>query len=237
MDIYRVLHFGAAIGIGVSGAVHVGIAAVGKCNVPANPYVVPNELIAAEIGRYLRLPIPPFCVIVGPTGENHFASLDFNLTGGSLPPVIPATFYNEFEGDVGSLLAFDAYIANSDRHNGNLSADYSSHRFNVFDHSHCLFSGTDPQGLARLSAADGSLVIDGSLGGTRHCLLGEIRDDRLFERVLERIESIPDWLISDIVSEAAIYGLTGAEAMASVDFLKQRRRALRGLIGTHRAVF
>jgi hypothetical protein len=64
---------------------------------------------------------------------SHFASLNFNLTGGSLPPVIPTKFYTEFEADTGALIVFDAYVANSDRHAGNLSADYSSHCFNVFD--------------------------------------------------------------------------------------------------------
>ena len=81
MDIYRVTHFGPSIGIGVSGAVHLGIAAVGKPNGPVNRHVIPNELIAAEIGRYLRLPVPPFCIIAGPNGESHFASLNFNLVG------------------------------------------------------------------------------------------------------------------------------------------------------------
>lgn len=237
MDTYRVMHFGASIGIGVSGAIHLGIAAVGKPNSPANPYVLSNEVVAATIGQYLRLPIPPFCVITGPTGENHFASLSFNLVGGALPPIIPAQFYTEFEALVGALIAFDVYIANCDRHNGNLSADYGAHRFNVFDHSHCLLSGSPPLGSQRLARAETSLVVDGSIGGGRHCLINELRSDRLFETALSRIESIPDWFIEEVVNDTVGYGITPAEANDLIGFLKNRRQQVRPIIAANKGVF
>jgi len=237
MEMYKVVHFGASIGIGVSKAISLGIAAVGKCNSPQNPYVVPNEIIAAEIGHYLRLPIPPWCVVTGPAGNPHFASLDFNLTGNSLPPIIPPAFYTEFREHTGAVVAFDVYIANSDRHAGNLSADYAGKQFNVFDHSHVLLSGTNPQGKDRLLAVDPSLVVDASLGGSKHCLLNYVDDDGLFAIALERIESIPDWFIEDVVTSAASYGLDVGEADALVAFLKKRRRDVRSLLSGNKPAF
>lgn len=237
MDLYRITHFGPSVGLGVSGAVHLGIAAVGKPNGAGNPYVLSNEIVAAEIGRYLRLPIPPSCVVSGPSGDSHYASLNFNLTGAALPPVIPTNFYNEFEEHVGLLLLFDAYIGNSDRHTGNLSADYGAHRFNVFDHSHCLLSGTHPQGKDRLTSCQTELVIDGGLGGNRHCLIDQIRDDRLFRDGLDRIESLPEWFLGDVVGEAAEYGLTAEERSALLDFLKDRRVRMRQIVQDHKASF
>jgi|SRR5665213_1914257 len=238
MEMYRVVHYGPAVGVGVSRSVYLGISAIGKMNTPDNPYIVPNEIIAAEIGRYLRLPIPPFCAISGgANSDTHFASLDFNLTGASLPPIIPPRFYNEFREHVGALLAFDIYIANSDRHNGNLSADYAGKQFNVFDHSHVLLSGTAPQGKERLLRAEASLVVDGSLGGNKHCLLDQIDDDALFIMGLDRIESIPDWVLEDIVSSSSSHGLTQDLSEALIGFLKKRRTEVRGLISGNKTAF
>jgi len=219
--------------------VHLGIAAVGKPNGAANPFIIPNESIAAEIGRYLRLPIPPWGIVLDGSSVPHFASLNFNLTGQTLPPIIPAQFCNVFPGQVGNLLVFDAYIANSDRHANNLSADYSCNptRFNVFDHSHCLLSATNPNGIACLARAQQSLVIDGSIGGSRHCLIDNIDNDGLFLDALDRIENIPDWYLDDIVDSAAAYGLAADQTIEMKTFLKARRHTLRQLISNGKGQF
>ena len=237
MQIFRATHFGAAVGIGVSGAVYLGISAIGKANTPSNPYVLANEIISAEIGRYLRLPIPPCCVVSSPTGADHFASLDFNLTGNSLPPIIPPNFYAAFRDYVGLIVMFDAYIANSDRHNGNLSADYVAQRFNIFDHSHVLFSGTQPSGIQRLQLARAALVIDASLGGNRHCLLDRLEDESQLLPAISKIAAIPDWFLDDIIEEASLYGLNSAEKSEVCSFLKTRRGMIGDIVSANKAAF
>ena len=85
---YRLLAYGRQVGIGVAGASYVTLSAVAKTNCSAAPYCVPNELICGELGRTLRLPVPPLGVIIRPGDSPLIASLDFNLTGNSLLDVI-----------------------------------------------------------------------------------------------------------------------------------------------------
>jgi hypothetical protein len=40
----------------------------------------------------------------------------------------------------------------------------------VFDHSHAVLGGHNPMGSARLVAMQAALVMDGSIGGNRHCV-------------------------------------------------------------------
>jgi hypothetical protein len=42
---------------------HLHLAAVDKANNAHNPYYIINEVVAAEIGRRIRLPVPPSCAV------------------------------------------------------------------------------------------------------------------------------------------------------------------------------
>jgi hypothetical protein len=85
---YRIMAFGSQVGIGVAGSWHATIGAVAKSNGPDVPYCIPNELISAEVGRFLQLPIPPSGLMhsAGANPPDWFASLDFNLATWSLFP-------------------------------------------------------------------------------------------------------------------------------------------------------
>jgi hypothetical protein len=241
MEIYRVTTWGNPVNIGVTGAAFADVSAVCKTNnLPEDPYFVVNELIAAELGRILRLPVPPGFVITDASQTPYFASLDFNLTGVSLPPIVPDQFEAAFQADIGAILVFDIFICNSDRHARNLSADYNNpQRFNLFDHSHSLLGGHHHGviGQPRLTAADNALVIDGGIGGNSHVLRDRIQDDRLFSDYLARVTSIPDYYIRATVKEAAQFGLTPGEAQALEDFLKARRGTVSTLISQNKAAF
>jgi hypothetical protein len=84
MDTYKVVTWGVPVGIGVSQSSYLHIEAIGKKNLPAAPYCVANEIIAAEIGRRLRVPVPPCCVVVDGSGTAHFASLSFRACNKTL---------------------------------------------------------------------------------------------------------------------------------------------------------
>jgi hypothetical protein len=90
---------------------------------------VPNELICAEIGRFLCLPVSPEGIIHAPnvTPEDWFASLDFNLTGTALPPVDTAACVASLPDPSAGLLLFDILIANCDRHRGSFAVDLLAH--------------------------------------------------------------------------------------------------------------
>ncbi len=239
MDPYKVSTWGAPVGYGVSDSLHLHISAIGKADTPTGPFCVANELIAGEVGHRVRLPVPPFCVVEDKAGMPFFASLDFNLTGISLPPIFPDEFTANFPAAVGSILVFDAYICNADRHCGNLSADYASSRYNVFDHSHAVLGGAHhcTPGLPRLAQMASSLVIDGAIGGNRHCLLDQLTDDRDMADMLERIETLDDYFLRDVVQSCAEYGLDSATCDGLVNFLMDRRSALRGLIQANKSEF
>src|ERR1035437_7874579 len=90
MDIYRVTSWGKAVGIGVTGASFIEVSAICKTNVlPDHPYYIANELIAAELERILKLPVPPGFIVEDTSRTPYFASLGFNLTGVALPPILP----------------------------------------------------------------------------------------------------------------------------------------------------
>lgn len=239
MDPYKVVTWGSPVGHGVSDSLHLHLSAIGKTDSPTGPFCVVNELISGEIGHRLRLPVPPFCVVQDNTSQPFFASLDFNLTGLSLPPVFASDFATNFPQAVGDLLVFDTYICNSDRHAGNLSADYPANRYNAFDHSHAVLGGTHHgvPGLSRLALAASSLVMDGSIGGNRHCLLDVLIESQRLVPMIERIEGLEDYFIRDIVDSSAEYGLDTATQSGLFDFLRARRDGLRILINTNRASF
>lgn len=239
MDIYKVVSWGTAVGLTASAPTFLHLSAIGKRDNTENPYCVANELVASEIGKRLRLPVPPACVVQDGAGQPYFACLDFNLTGITLPPIIPSMFAAAFAQAVADILVFGAYIANSDRHRGNLAADYSTPRYNVFDHSHVLFGGTHhgATGVTRLTGAEACLVIDGSLGGNRHCLINSLTDDRPMRKMIERIEGLDNYFLEDVVSAASDYGLSTSEESSLLSFLSQRRHTLRQLISNNKPSF
>lgn len=150
--IYRIESMGRQLGIGVAASRYVNLSAVAKENVSAAPYCIPNELICGELGRFLRLPVPPFGIVSQTSGGVRFASLDFNLAGNALPPVDIANCLRILPSLSAGLLLFDIWVANCDRHAANFSVDFlaTPPQMNIFDHSHALFGYATGQGQSRL---------------------------------------------------------------------------------------
>lgn len=234
MSVFKVTHWGPSVGVGATGATYAHVSAVCKRSRPQNPYFVANELVSAEIGRVLRLPVPPGFIVQDADQVPYYASLDFNLTGVALPPIIPADFIRTFAPDLSAIVVFDILIANPDRHAGNLSADYSNPpRFNVFDHSHALLGpGAAGTGLAVLQAAERSLMV-----AANHATIGGVSDEALLVRSIERVESLPDYFIPSVVSESAQFGLTADESSGLTRFLQNRRANVRPLISANKRIF
>lgn len=242
---YRLLAYGKQVGIGVAGALYVTLSAVAKTNSAAAPYCVPNELICGELARMLRLPVPPVGVIVRPGDTPLIASLDFNLTGNSLPDVDVAQCITDLPDLSAGLLMFDIWIANLDRHRGNFSVDFLAKppQMNIFDHSHALFGFAAGQGEARLNGLIDRLGISWTTnipfvsGKHRHCLLDAIDTDTHLYKWVDRIQAVPDYFIEDVCQDAQPGGLTPAEIAAAILFLKQRRDHLRDILNAHHAEF
>ncbi len=230
---YRVLNWDSAVaGTGVNRATTAALHAYVKRNNPQSPYLVANEHVAGRIAELLCLPVPPHCM-ADRDDETYFLSLNFNLTGEQLPPVFPDEVVTHFPDAAAGVIVFDAYIANFDRHRRNIAAVIRStpKRLSIFDHDRSLLGMTADAGVQQLSRAAQSIVIDGSLGGNRHCLLDVIEDGGLLDVWIERIRGIPDWYIENAARTAQQYGdITDPEADALEEFLRVRRERLGGLL-------
>lgn len=241
MGAYRIAAVGQQVGIGVAGSTHLTVDAVGKENTPNAPYCIANEMICAELGRFLRLPVPPGGIVTSPHHPAMYASLNFNLTGVALPPVNPAQCVQLLPRLATGLLLFDILIANSDRHAGNLSVDALANppQMNVFDHSHALLGNSAGQGALRMAALAGHLAVTGGpwTGGNRHCLLDAVSDDAHFAFWIARIAALPDFVIEEVCADAIPFGMSAAESQAVQTFLKTRRDSFTDLIDQHQAEF
>lgn len=244
-SIYRIASVGSQLGIGVAGSRYVRLSAVAKENSAAAPYCIPNELICGELGRFLRLPVPPVGIVSQASGGPLFASLDFNLAGNSLPPVNVASCVKALPLLSTGLLLFDIWVANCDRHAANFSVDSLANplQMNIFDHSHALFGYAAGQGETRLNALRDRLGISWTSnhpvdsGQHRHCLLDAVNDDNYFAFWLNRIEVTPDFYIEEICKDASPYGLTAQEVTGAIDFLKARRDNMKEIISRNQPEF
>jgi len=243
LSFYRFISFGKGLGDGITGSRYMHISAVAKTTVEEAPYCLSNEFICAEIGRFLRLPIPPSAIIQVKDEDRSlwFASLDYNLNELSLPPVDPSECFELLPDLSTGLLLFDILIANSDRHAKNLSLDTTgtTPRLAVFDHSHALFGAFPDQGAMHLQEMTGRLAITGRgpTFGNRHCLLNCVTSDDHFDKWVKRIEAIPDFLIDDLCDEAVSLGVNRIESEEAKRFLRTRRDNLQEIIESHKEEF
>ncbi|SPE45379.1 hypothetical protein SBA7_80016 [Candidatus Sulfotelmatobacter sp. SbA7] len=239
---YRIVYFGPLLGLGVGDGRHVSLSAVAKSNSPNTPYCVANEVICAEIGRFLGLPIPPAGVIYAPNGTQLFyASLDFNLAGNDLPPVNVTKCVKLLPKESAGVLLFDMLIANSDRHGQNFSVDFLSRppKMNVFDHGHAMFGKDTGKGGARLHKLRDRLAVSGGslTQGNRHSLIDQIDSDVHFGYWLDRMKQIPDFFIEDLCQEVVGLGCDEKEAEMAISFLKYRRAKLGQIIQANKNEF
>ncbi len=137
------------------------------------------------------------------------------------------------------VIVFDLWIANTDRHDGNLSFDpnVSPKRLNVFDHSHALFGLEGAQRLERFVNAF-TLTESAESGTNRHCLLDQVTDLSGFGYWVDRINLLPKFQIIDACKNAESLGLIdAAERKSLLAFLLGRRKILRHLMETNSEQF
>ncbi len=225
---YKIWQMGGAVGHGVMGSQHIGVAGVAKPAVPNNPFALANEIVCGELGRVLRLPIPPG-FIVEDNGTRYHVSLNFNLAGQDLPPADAAALVQAQPDLACGIILFDTWVVNRDRHRRNLAFDTSTGRVSLFDHSHAFLSGS--AGRAHLVGNHDKLGIGG------HCLAREVTALTHMPRWSERISAIPEYYIREVVQDARDLGLPNGDADFCIDFLLERRGRLLDLVQQERATF
>jgi hypothetical protein len=212
-----------------------------------SPYAVYNEFICAELGRAIRLPVPPFAITysqeVGKRKIPLFSSLDFNFQRSKLPPVIPDICVAHLPQLCAGVLAFDIFVANQDRHDENLLVDRGSkpREMHVYDHDQALLGGHShaQRGSERLSLLRDRLGITGGpvTGGNKHVFLPHIKTCEYLYAWAEQIREIPTWFIKSVCLEAKRHGLDNKLANETNDFLQHRRDKIVGIIDANRGSF
>lgn len=224
---YKIWATGEAVGQGATGSVHVGVAAIAKRNLPAQPYIVPNELICAQLAAACRLPIPPG-FIVQHEGRSAFVSMNFNLAGENLPPVDSAALVAAHPSTAWGIVLFDIWMCNADRHSQNLSHNLATNAVQIFDHSHALLG---QQGIGHLQANSNAIAIGGN------CLAGHLTATAIAEGWLSRIAAVPEYVVLEVCREAALLGAEVFDGDAVAQLLLDRRSRLKELIIASRENF
>lgn len=212
--------------------------AKGPLYTPGQPYVVVNEWVAAKLAEALGLPVLD-SRILDLNGDILFGSSW--MMADSFYPDINQDRFNRCENRdrVYGLVAFDAWVCNSDRHSQNLvvrciGSKGSGERLLMLlnDHSHCLIPpGDTPAGLgARMSLPVSSSVM---LPFVRDA----ITDPSRLGDSLAKIEGLSSEYILTVVRTVPRAFLLPNEREAIVQFLLDRRARLRQLFEQERGHF
>lgn len=235
LGIYQLHSTGSPVGEGVTGTQHLTMFGYGK-PVAAAPYLAANEYVAHQIGTRLGLPLPPGGFVSDGT-TMFFATMSFRAKGASTPPVIPAHIAAAEPDLAAGIVVLDLLVANSDRHQGNLS--YSSHtaRLEVFDHSHAVFGhvAKPTPGSSALAVVVNDFVIDGcSAGrpGNRQCLLDVVDDPTALKGWCDEASAVlTDRFIARVASELVSANLIDpTDSGVLTGALMARRNCLRTLL-------
>jgi hypothetical protein len=202
----------------------VAVLGIAKCANAAHPYAVSNEVLCGHLGRALGLPIPPG-IIMPMGGVDYYLSLDANLSGQILPPIIPSQAVPRYPELAAGTMLFDAWVVNPDRHSDNLAIEPTTAHLFIFDHSHAFMNGTS--GVAAFQAQANSLGTGG------HCLAPYITTVAHFPMWLSRLTEIPSYLVRHAVEEASNVGLLPSDTQLCIGFLDDRRKRMRELLKQH----
>jgi hypothetical protein len=170
-----------------------------------------------------------------------FASLEFGSPTAVPDDTDPIACVAHHADLCTGILLFDIWIANPDRHIGNLRVDdpVIPTTLDIFDHDHALFGVFEQEGTKRLAELSDRLGISGgsATGENRHCLLDALDTKQYMSSWIERIREVPDWYVADVCQEVVQVGATSDEAAHAVEFLLQRAENLNELIWNNRKEF
>jgi len=196
---------------GLSEIWDVGVHALAKRS-NSNRFEIANEMIAMRLANFVNLPVPAG-VALEESGTTYFCSMLFAGSGQKLPPADTAKLVVRLPRLASGIVIFDTWIANGDRHEGNLSFNETDEDVMIFDHGQALFGQT---GSSRLADLAGSFCIDRD----NHSVALDLQSFVDFDDWMDRILQLPDWHLRDIVQESRMLGVTEYEANDLFDFLR-----------------
>lgn len=203
---------------------------------PAEPYVAANELVSALIANFLQLPILDFGLAEDIRGNLFFASS--YLSGGMFHPVLTEPLLDDCQNRerIYNIVPFDIWLWNTDRHSGNFLVrdDRRGSRFLLLnDHSRCLVQPSETPASLLTRATHGNISI---FLGTPF-VQDRITDPRLLSDGITAIEDIQDATIQTLEHVIPDKLLDASEKQDVIQFLMERKLALRSLIQAERHIF
>lgn len=227
---YAIKSIGGRLG-GASGALEVLLEGIAKDD-SSEPYTVVNEYICSCIAAAVGLPVPPGTIAKKADGSNMFTSMRFTVGSTSLPPMDPAELVADHPDIAAGIVAFDCWVGNWDRHNGNIAYVRGVSGVSIFDHGRTLLH--TPNGTGE-SAIDGWR--DAPHLHAASAILQHVDDHKRLARWSERIALVTPELISDACGTAARQGACNvAEAQAIERFLEHRKTRIMGYLSASRGM-
>ncbi|MFZ4236490.1 hypothetical protein ACOZGD_15080 [Streptomyces murinus] len=133
---------GALVDGSSGGVLMARLAAYARPTDADSPYCVVNDYISTAVGMAMGVPVPPG-TLVKLGSEWGFLSLGFGERGKRPPPVDFEELAAERPWESTGVVVLDQWIANSDRHDGNL-AYLPALGVAAFDHDQALFGACPP---------------------------------------------------------------------------------------------
>lgn len=202
---------------GSSGGVLLArLAAYARPANPDSPYCVVNDYVATAVGMAMGAPVPPG-TLVKLGSEWGFLSLGFGEHGKRPHAAEFDELAVERPWEATGVVVLDQWIANSDRHDGNL-AYMSALGVAAFDHDQALFGACPPEtGVESLNGSRHRRV-------SNHELAPHLKTIEHFDPWITRAQSITRPELQRAAWTCVDAGLlTRLEAEALVDFLEYRQ--------------
>lgn len=224
---FEVDAWGEAVGDGATRSHYCTLGAVAKVSGPESELAAPNEFICGRLALLIGLPVPPGVLVTTDAGGAAYVALRFGRKGERPPPVIPADLVADEPSLSAGIVAFDYWVANQDRHAGNLAYEREGVPPAAFDHERALL------GLSRAGALQRLTDIDDQRSTFGGCLGALLRDGTHLVDWAHRIERLPAEAITATCAEAARDGHLGEElGSAAARFLVGRRSLVIDMLRT-----
>jgi hypothetical protein len=225
---------------GASGARPFYVLAVGKANSPKFPYTVPNEKIAAELGRAIGLRIPEVLLYESKGEWLTFSRMIEQTDSGEIMPEGTAAeiaqFFEKNPFELQGMICFDLYICNNDRNAGNFVLGRDG-KVRFIDHANALYyrpTDASSAGIPRLESVEADLR---SLFDKPYHFVDALTSWKYIDEWCRRISSIPSYFIRSIIDGLPAPLLSEHEREFLFHFLERRKAAMRSIIYDSRSMF